>query len=257
MNLLIRFTNFDARVAHFPCVLLWLLMSLTSFAQKPSHQIWHQLLQKHVDRKGWVDYKGFTRDSHQLNKYLQSLEKNAPNSKWSRNETMAFWINAYNAYTIQLVIRHPAIRSMQDIQKIYPSYKSAWDIPFIRCSGKKLDLNTLEHELLRKRFQDPRIHMALVCAAVSCPALLNKAYKASTLEKQLHQVTRNFLRDTTKNQVMAAHWKLSSIFEWYAADFGEGDGVIRFIERYGPVPKNAIRPEISYMPYDWSLNGHF
>ena len=222
-----------------------------------SHEAWTELLNQYVSESGKVDYAGFQADSVSLNTYLELLSKNSPNDKnWNRNEQLAYWINAYNAFTIQLVIRHYPLVSIKDISKgiDIPFISSVWDMKFISIGGKKIDLNNIEHSYIRNEFKEPRIHFALVCASYSCPRLLKEAYTADQLESQLDLQTRNFLQDTRKNQLSADAPKLSKILSWYRMDFNkDGNTVKSFINSYSDV-KLSEKAELTYLEYDWTLN---
>ena len=151
-----------------------------------THEIWDGLLKKYVDKNGFVDYKGFRSDSAALNQYLAVLEKAHPNDKyWSRDEQMAYWINAYNAYTVQLIVRNYPVKSIKDIKNGIPFVNTVWDIKFIKIEGYKYDLNNIEHNILRPVFKDARVHAAVNCASYSCPALRAEAYTAKSLNAQL------------------------------------------------------------------------
>jgi hypothetical protein len=221
-----------------------------------SHDGFDRLLKQHVDSRGVVDYHGFIKDSVKLNAYLRLLSENPPQKSWSRNEQMAFWINAYNAYTIKLITKYYPLNSIKDIgSKIQiPFVNTPWDIKFIQIGKDRYDLNNIEHGILRKKFDDPRIHMVLVCASKSCPVLLNEAYHPARLDDQLTNQSKAFLDDSTRNQVSARHPKLSRIFSWYGMDFNtNGNTVKDFVNRYAAVkiPDDAT---IDYMEYDWTLN---
>lgn len=224
---------------------------------KPSHELFDKLLKRNVSPRGDVNYKGFIKDTVALNQYLNLLSKTPPDEKtWTREEQMAYWINAYNAFTIKLITKYYPVKSIKDIgSKIQiPFINTPWDIKFILIGKEKLDLNNIEHEKLRKRFDEPRIHMALVCASKSCPILLNEAFDARRLEEQLSQQSRAFLADPFRNNVTADKAQLSMIFNWYAMDFNKKGGSVReFVNRYSEV---KIKPDakISHLDYDWGLN---
>ena len=138
----------------------------------PSHEDWTALLSVHVSEAGFADYRGFQRDSIKLDQYLEKLSNHPPNQdKWSEEEQLAYWINAYNAYTVKLILMHYPVRSIKDIGSSIqiPFVNSPWDIKFIQIGDKKLDLNNIEHSILRKEFEEPRIHFAINCASFSCP----------------------------------------------------------------------------------------
>lgn len=221
-----------------------------------SHDAFDALLKKHVSKDGQVNYKGFIKDSVELNKYLVLLSKSAPTSKWSREEQMAFWINAYNAFTIKLITKHYPVKSIKDIGSVIqlPFVNSPWDFKFFTIGNEKMDLNTIEHEKLRKTFNEPRIHMALVCASKSCPILLNETYTAAKLEAQLAKQTRAFLSDPFRNQIKTDELQISAIFNWYNMDFTKkGSSVESFISTWSGV-KVKSGAKITYLEYDWSLN---
>ena len=180
------------------------------------------------------------------------MRTNPPDKSWTSDEQIAFWINAYNAFTIKLILKYYPIKSIKDIGSSIqiPFVNTPWDIKFIRIGKDRLDLNNIEHGILRKRFKDPRIHMALVCASKSCPVLLDEAYEPSKLDTQLTQQSKAFLADKSRNQVSSTNPKVSMIFKWYAMDF---DNVREFINRYS-VTKINPKSEIEYLDYDWSLN---
>lgn len=234
------------------------LFSLTSYSQNaPSHELFDHLLKKHVTNAGDVNYKGFIKDTTALNAYLDLLSKNPPNEKtWSKSEQMAYWINAYNAFTIKLITRYYPIKSIKDIgSRIQiPFVNTPWDIKFITIGKEKMDLNNIEHGKLRKQFDDPRIHMALVCASKSCPLLLNEAYEAGKLEEQLNRQTKAFLSDSFRNKISPNSAQISSIFNWYSMDFNKNGGSVRdFINKYAQT-KIKSDAKITYLEYDWGLN---
>jgi Protein of unknown function, DUF547 len=221
-----------------------------------THEAWTSLLQKHVNEKGMVNYKGFIADSTALNSYLQVLSDNAPAGSWSREEKLAYWINAYNAFTVKLITQYYPLKSIKDIgpaaQIIFVN--TPWDKKFFSIGGKSMTLNTIEHKILRKKFKEPRIHFAVNCASISCPKLLNSAYEAATMEAQLAAQARAFLADTDKNQVTADNPKLSSIFKWFNGDFKKtGLSKVAFINQYAPLKIND-NANLDYLDYNWNLN---
>jgi hypothetical protein len=233
-----------------------LAFGFESFSQ-PSHEIYDALLKKHVTQAGVVDYKGFLKDTVTLNKYLAILSKNPPNEKtWSKEDQMTYWINAYNAFTIKLITNYYPVKSIKDIGSSIqiPFVNTPWDLKFITIGKEKMDLNNIEHGKLRKIFDDPRIHMALVCASKSCPILLNEAYDPKRLDAQLNQQTKAFLADPFRNKISADNPQLSMIFKWYSMDFNKKGGSVReFVNRYSSV---KIKPDakIANTDYDWGLN---
>lgn len=231
-----------------------LLFAVNSFAQKaPSHQQWENLLKRYVNNAGFVNYKGLQKDQGELNGYLKTLSDNPPQKAWSADEQKAFWINAYNAFTVALILKHYPVKSIKDIAgKIY-KINTPWDIKFITIGGKKYDLNNIEHGILRKNFDDPRIHFALVCASISCPRLRNEAYTAARLNAQLEDAGRVFLNDKSKNNISAGKAELSKYFSWYKGDFTKNGSLPDFINRYSQTKINA-NTKIGSLDYNWNLN---
>ena len=249
-----------ARKLFFLCFIVWLgsgcgVNSSLSNSRPIAHTLWNELLVKHVKPSGRVDYKGFIRDSLQLNEYLRLLEGHHPNGKnWSRKERLAYWLNAYNAFTVKLICDHYPVESIKDIRRGIPFVNSVWDIKFIQIEGKNYDLNNIEHGIVRKEFDEPRIHFALNCASASCPDLRAEAYVAEKLESQLKGQTIAFLLDTTKNHISSEKLEVSRIFFWYKGDFKQkGKGVREFIEAYTEVSIDS-GAKIDYKTYDWLLN---
>lgn len=225
-------------------ILFFILCSLTVTGQKNKHARWNQQLQKYVDAQGNVDYKKWHSEKNQLDAYLQTLEKMPPLSMSSKEAQLAYWINAYNALTVQLILENYPLKSIRDLD-------DPWDKPCFETKGKSYSLGDIEHQILRK-MSEPRIHFAINCASASCPKLLNEAYQEKQMELQLTQVTQDFLKDSTKNTLRQEELKLSRIFLWYGKDFGSKEERLEFISRYGRIKLD--RPKIEYLPYDWSLN---
>ncbi len=231
-----------------------LFAAVCTFAQKaPSHQQWDKLLKKHVNASGLVNYKGFQKDKAELDAYLKTLSDNAPQSNWSTSEQKAYWINAYNAFTVSLILQHYPVKSIKDIAGNIYKINTPWDIRFINIGGKKYDLNNIEHGILRKKFDDPRIHFALVCASISCPRLRNEAYTAAKLDAQLEDAGKEFLNDKSKNNITAGKAELSKYFSWYKGDFTKNGSLADFINKYSQTKINGDT-KIKSLDYNWSLN---
>ena len=220
-----------------------------------SHELFTNLLKRNVSAAGNVNYKGFIRDSTQLNQYLKLLSTHHPDNSWSRNDQLAYWINAYNAYTIQLIIRNYPLKSIKDIGSLIkiPFVNSPWDIKFIRIGSETYDLNNIEHDILRAKFKEPRIHFAIVCASVSCPKLLNQAYEGANINTQLDTQARAFINDPGRNKISANQGQLSAIFNWFKGDFTKQGDLVNFINKYSKVKLNQ-NARISYLDYNWNLN---
>jgi len=225
-----------------------------NYANPVQHGEWDALVKKHVSKNGMVDYQGFLKDKKQLQVYLDKLSANRPTSKWSKTEKMAFWINAYNAFTVKLIVDHYPVKSIKDIKKGIPFVNSVWDIAFIPMGKEKIDLNYIEHTILRKEFKDPRIHAAINCASFSCPLLRNEAYTAVRLDEQLNDAMRRFVNDSQRNQLDKSNIKISKIFSWFAGDFKlNGSSVVDYLNKYA---KKRVQPnaKIDFLEYQWELN---
>lgn len=221
-----------------------------------SHTIFNELLEKNVSSAGLVDYKGFIKDSAKFNTYLHLLSSHYPNEKnWSKDERLAYWLNAYNAFTIKLIMDHYPVKSIKDIKKGIPLVSDTWTINFINIEGKKYNLNNIEHGIVRPKFNDPRVHFALNCASMGCPPLLNHAFTAEKLNAQLDAQAKRFINDGVHNKIISANKAdLSKIFSWFAGDFKKSaPSVIDFINRYADTKLNAAA-DISHLDYDWQLN---
>lgn len=216
------------------------------------HQIWTDLLCKHVDEAGRVDYEGFIRDSTSFADYLTLLSEHPPGKNWSEAEKLAYWINAYNAFTVRLILDHYPLKSIKDIGDGLPMINSPWDIKFFKIGKTPFDLNTIEHEILRKQFEEPRIHFAINCASFSCPKLRNEAFTAQHLDFQLDDQIRNFLSNPDKNRFTTEKNSLSKIFNWFSSDFTQQTDLLGFIQLYKPDLNRELQME--YMEYNWALN---
>ena len=236
---------------------LFIVLGLVTSAQSGiSHASYQSLLQKFVDKDGLVDYNGLKSERASLKSYLNVLENHPPQKDWTSDEELSYWINAYNAYTLDLILEHYPVKSIKDIGSTIkiPFVSTAWDIKFINIGGEEYDLNNIEHGIIRKKFDEPRIHFALVCAAVSCPKLQNEAYVPDKLDEQLSKAAREFLADPEKNEFKSTKSaKLSKLFNWYGGDFNNEGTLIEYINKYAPstLSENA---KISWKDYDWNLN---
>jgi len=232
------------------------LVNLGFAKSNVSHEPFNALLQKYEDDKGLVNYKGIKNDRAKLKSYLSSLEANPPKSSWSDDERLRYWINAYNAYTIDLVLEHYPLKSIKDIgSKIQiPFVNTPWDIKFIKIGGEEYDLNNIEHGIIRKEFDEPRIHFALVCAAISCPKLQNTAFYPEKIESQLDKAAKDFIANSAKNEFKSSNKAvISKIFNWYGGDFKKNGTLIEYLNQYAPT-KLSSKASIGWKDYDWSLN---
>lgn len=268
------------RFIYFLAILL-IFFGISAHSNPIDHTTYDTLLQKYVEN-GMVDYGSLKTDRGLLINYLEQIESVDPEDfkTWSVNEQKAFWINVYNAITIEGIIRNYPIQyggliartrfpksSIRQIGKF-------WDTVFIKVMGKDLTLNDIEHNILRKEFDDPRIHFVLVCAAMGCPILENRAFFVEDLDERLDRAAFNFITnpekvrlDREKNIIY-----LLSILEWYREDFESSESAGRNFGEYGKKERGVIEfvsrfmsetdrefivlnlPKIKYLSYDWSLN---
>ncbi len=222
----------------------------------PSHQLWDELVKANVKADGRVDYRGFIREKTKLEQYLKLLSENAPDRKtWPRNEQLAYWVNAYNAFTVKLIIDYYPVKSIRDLgpRLKIPGLKDVWHYEFFQIGGADASLDEIEHGILRKEFDEPRIHFAINCASVSCPPLLNEAFTAEKLESQLNKVALAFVNDRQRNRISADRTELSSIFSWFKEDFTKNGTLIDFLNSYSKV-KIKADAKISFLDYNWALN---
>ncbi len=209
------------------------------------HAIFNDLLKKHISSDGNVNYNGLKGDSKTLERYIDLLKTHQPIDSWTKEDKMAYWINAYNALTIDLILRNYPTKSIKDI-------KDPWDQRLWQLGEKLYNLNDIEHEILRK-MNEPRIHFAIVCASVSCPKLQNEAFTALNLEEQLTNATKDFLTDTSKNELSENNIKLSKIFKWFKKDFEQNGSLIDFFNQYSEVSISNDAKK-SFKDYNWDLN---
>lgn len=210
--------------------------------EKIDHKVFGMLLKKHVSADGKVNYRAFKKDEAILDKYLNALQHNEPVQQ--NMDALAFWINAYNAFTIKLILKNYPLKSIMDLHQ-----GKTWDQRWIKIGDRLLSLNSIEHDIIRPVFKEPRIHFAVNCAAKSCPPLLNDAYYGHSLNKQLEQQTKQFINNKAFNEFGTRNAKISKIFEWYGSDFPDLKG---FLSKYTNV--DLSRAKIEFAPYNWALN---
>jgi hypothetical protein len=257
-------------------VLLAFLASITVKADESDsiHQPWDQLLSKHVQSisggtSTGVNYSGFKADQVMLTSYLDALSQVNQNefNTWSKSRQLAFLINAYNAWTVAFILtQYPDIASIKELGSFF---SSPWRKEFIPLLGKTRSLDNIEHTLIRGEgnYNEPRIHFAVNCASIGCPALRAQAYRAEQLDRQLEQQTTLFLADTTRNYISDDTLYLSSIFKWYRDDFEQGFGGANNLNAFILLYSNALNltateqskiksntVQIKFLDYNWALN---
>ena len=249
----------------------------TSFSQSSNsldtnYSAWDGLLKKHVkwlpdNRQSRVNYKGFAADRAELKKVLDSLSavSKADFDKLGREQQMAFLINAYNAFTIELILtKYPDLKSIKDLG----SFVSApWKKKFFSLLGEERHLDWIEHEQLRPRYSEPRVHVAVNCASIGCPALFPEAFTAAKMDAQLEDGMVRFLGDRTRNRYADGKLEVNMIFKWFREDFEKGnkgfskleDVFAKYADQLTPNPadREKLRAKtvpVSNLDYDWSLN---
>ena len=213
-------------------------------AQQFDHSTWDAVLNKNVSSTGDVNYKAIKSNPTKLNSYLEQLTNAKPNKTWSKEEILAFYINAYNAFTVKLIIDNYPTKSIKDIKK-------PWDQKFITIDGKQLSLNNIEHDILRK-LDEPRIHFAINCASISCPKLLNKAFTANDLDNQLERVTKAFI-NSSENTITEKKIEISKLFTWFKGDFTTNGTIVDYFNKYSDITIHK-KAKIKFKDYNWNLN---
>jgi Protein of unknown function, DUF547 len=247
--------------------ILFSLIFVCSGYPQTSDALFTTILHQYV-KEGEVNYTDLCKDNR-LSAYISDLSNVDPDSLSNDPERLAFWINAYNAYTLKVICEHFPVNSINDLHSggliLGSVFKTTiWDQDFVVIHNKKITLNYIEHKIIRPVFRDPRAHFALVCASKSCPALRNEAYVGSLLDKQLDDQARIFLADPRKNRFNAElkSAKLSKILDWYGKDFGNNkQEILIFVSKFLPdstarsIQKDTPKWSVDYLTYDWSLNG--
>lgn len=234
-----------------------LVLSSSAFAQfDQSHSKFTNILQKFTIKKGHqtlVNYSQLKKDTKELKSYLSDLESlNKSDFKsFTSDQKLAFWINAYNAYTLKVVVDSYPVKTIRDIGGSFFS-RGPWGDEFIPLFGKKMSLDDIEHKTIRKKFSEPRIHFAVNCASIGCPSLFQVAFTGEKLEEQLTSATLNFMTNKSKNYSKKGNLYLSKIFKWYGSDFekkhkSHKDFALKFI-------KASKYADVEWNEYDWNLN---
>ncbi len=235
-------------------IVAWVLASAS--AQTVDHRPFNQILRGHVTSDGWVDYASLKRNQRALDAYLDTLDK-ADLDKLDRDERLAFWINAYNAATLRLILDHYPLKSIMDIPEA-----DRWKARRWHLSGKVYTLDEIENQQIRPVFREPRIHFALNCASVGCPPLRREAYTGAKLEQQLTEQARAVHADPRFLKLTEDAVHLTKLYEWYADDFKQKDKqLLAYPAQFSPTLSARLKqtdqpPAIHYIEYDWTLNDH-
>ena len=244
----------------FLCLFI-LTFSSQIMAQSFDHtyKTYNKVLAEVVIKKGpqtLVNYKLLKAAPNNFKKVLDEISgvSQASYDQWSEKQKLAFLINAYNAFTLKLIIDHYPIKSIKDIGNFF---SSPWKKEFFSLLGKKSYLDQIEHEMIRKNFKEPRIHFAVNCASMGCPSLAMEAFQADQLDRQLKSSAKSFITNRLRNRLNAKEEKiyLSKIFKWYGDDFKAMKGIDfrQYISTFLPNYKPK-KFEVEYLDYDWSLN---
>jgi Protein of unknown function, DUF547 len=252
---------------------LTLLLGHNAWAQfDAQYTAWDGLLKKHVkwlpdNKQSRVDYAGFKADHGELKKVLDGLSAvpKAEFDSWPKPQQMTFLINAYNAFTVELILtQYPGLKSIKDLGSFVTS---PWKKKFFKLLGEDRHLDWIEHEQLRPNYADPRVHAAVNCASIGCPALRNEAFTAAKLENQLDDGMLRFMGDRTRNRVKDGRLEVSSIFKWFREDFEKGhrgfskveDVFAKYAAQLTDDAADQARLKaktlaVNFLDYDWSLN---
>ena len=253
-----------------------LILCGPALALDHTHKAWDDLLKRHVTyvesgNASRVSYAGFMKDRASLKQVLDTYQAvtRAEFDQWAKPQQQAFLINAYNAFTIEKILtRYPNIKSIRDFGSVFGN---PWKDKFFTLFGAPAYLDLIEHEMLRKDgvYDEPRVHVAVVCASIGCPMLRNDAFVAEKLEAQLEDAMRRFMSDRTRNRYNAAAGKLevSRIFDWYGKDFEKGhkgfasvkQALARYADPLADKPEDravvrAQKADVVFLDYDWALN---
>lgn len=263
-HLLFSFYGFSmmrALVSRVVVLLLFLMSSLPrtgaaqTLASAQLHAPWDELLHQYVTPEGLVNYQGLLDEEDKLLDYLLAQRKVSPETAgWSAAEQQAYWINIYNAATVYMVLQYYPLSNVNDI-RLKGRVHSLWEAPSVQVGDREYSLNQIEREKLTARFPDPRLHFALVQGAVSGPPLLAEAYDGAQLPQQLDRQTKRFINDPARNVLAGPQPQLSSLFSFYAAEFGGPAQVLEFVGRYAhqPVAKPGTAP-LEFLSFSWALN---
>ncbi len=239
-------------------IMIMLFSSNLSFAFDHTHAKWDEILKSHTVKEHsqvFFNYAKLKAKDIEFSKYLVELESVTKKEfeGFTNDQKLAFWINVYNAYTVKLIIKNYPLKSIKDIGSFF---MSAWKMEFFKIFGKKMTLDAVEHDNIRKHFKEPRIHFAVNCASIGCPSLLPEAFEFSKLESQLENAANNFVNNKNKNfyDRETKTLYLSKIFKWYGADFNaKYKGARNFVRKKLKLKKSQVK-EYKFLDYNWDLN---
>jgi hypothetical protein len=256
----------DALAAASGVLLITLLTTASAGAFEPAYASWDQFLKKYV-KAGSVNYRGLKKSAADFDAVVQELEGVSLKAyaAWTAPQKMAFWINAYNVGAVKLILdNYPLKKSFGLSAFRYPAdsiqqIPDVWNRPVLNLLGRKVSLNHIENARLRREFEDPRVHFAIVCASVGCPVLREDAYRPEHLDAQLNDQIFRFVQAPDKFRYDAAHDTLflSPIFKWFGEDFEKTGGIIPFVKSYASKEIGSqLSPDtrIEWQDYDWGLN---
>lgn len=215
-----------------------------------NHEQWNKLLKANVNAKGDVNYKNFVANHKAVQAYINYLSKINP-ANYSKKEQLAYWVNAYNVLTVDLIIRNYPVKSIMNL-----AGGKVWDqkLPY-KFNGKTLSLSEIEKEKLLTDLFDARIHFVINCASISCPKLLNTAFTAANIDALMESATKSYINNPSQNKIGSDNASLSMIFNWYKSDFVKASGSLeKFINKYSGTKINS-NTKIDYLDYNWNLNG--
>ncbi len=242
-----------------------MIMAPSLFAFDQSHQLFDDVLSSYV-KDGKVNYKGLKENPAKLQQYIEQLSSvsAAELEPWSKNEKLAYWINAYNAFTLKVIIDYYPVKSIKKIKG-----GKVWDKVKFKVGGKDQTLNDIEHKRLRAEFKEPLIHFAINCASIGCPVLSSEAYKAANLYEHLKKSAKGLLKNREQFRIDYQSKKIyfSKIFKWFREDFNKfrevtnykkANGIVSFAVKYLPKARgNFIKNnklDVKFLSYDWNLN---
>jgi len=242
-------------IATLLLIILFTATISSSANNSVDNTIYGKLLTKYV-KDGEVDYQGLKSEEKLLDQYLKVLE-DTDSRELSRNERFAFYVNAYNAWTIKLILTgYPGVKSIKDLGSLF---QSPWKKEICNVDKKVISLDDIEHRIIRPTFKDPRVHFAVNCASKGCPKLKSEPYRGTTMDRDLDMAAEKFINDSQKNYLQGETLYISSIFKWFSEDFG--NDIAGFISKYASgklkeaLAARAGKIKIEYLDYDWSLNG--